>query len=1176
MSTLWLSNRYEVLAERLVEAVGGARASLFDAESVIVPSAAVQRDLALRIAARHGVCAQVEFGFLAQWVWRRIAQRLPEVGAASPFAPGALGWRLFRLLGEAAREPAALGSPRLAAWLAGADAPMRLGLAERLAGLFDHYLTYRSDWLARWGAGESAAEAGTDAAWRADEAWQAALWRRLLAELGLSGDAHPARRFLEALAADEAAGRPAPAAPVHVFALPAIPPLYLAVLQRLARHEDLRLYLLNPCREYWFDLVDARRLARLALRGRAGHAEVGQPLLAAWGTQTQDQLALLFDETEPAFEDHADYRDAAGDGPPGRPPRLLAQLQDAVLDARPLPPGSLRLAPDDASLSLQVCHSLTRELEVLHDRLLDLFAEPAAPGRPALQPHEVLVVVPDLAAAAPLIDAVFGTAPPARQIPFAITGRPRRAVNRCARALHDLLALLAGPCPASALFELLQQPAVARRQGLDDADLARLHDWFAEAGFRWGLAPAQSAIATGSGSGSDEDADTDPAPATLHHSLDDALDRLFLAHALPPGLGQAYAGRLPAGEVEGADAAVLGLLWRFARQLRAWQPQLAAARPAPQWLALLLEVLDGLLRPLDEEREELRELQARLREWTAQMQEGLGDTPLEAAVLRRALEGLLEEPTRGGVPTGRVSFAAPGSLRGLPFRVVAFLGLDDRAYPGSTRPAEFDLMAQRPRRGDRQRRQDERNTFLDLLLAARERLILSHSGRSARDNAPRPPSVLVGELFDVLLPALQGAETPAGRAALRARLVAEHPLQPFSPRAFEHGGDPRLRSHQAEYVRALLAARETAAAAAAGGEAAWADELAAARGEAAGEDVPPADDPDDDRGGPGGPAPRFFARPLPPPGPAWRAPDLATLARFFRHPARALLEQRLRLALPQADAALRDDEAFGPEDEARQALAHHLLPAALAGADTAALQALAQALPGQPDGRLGAAWRADELPRLLRHARRLAPRLASPALPPQRVDWAFEVDGEPWCLQAVLAGLRPDGLLHHAYRAPRVGDRLDAWLWHLALCAAAPPGVAPVSRWIGRDAAFRLEPCADAADQLQTLLGLYRRGLQAPLPFFPRASWACAEAGGGARGQAAALGKWVVDARRPHGESGHPALRLALRGIAQPLGADFEALAMAVFDPLRAHLVDDDGAAAPAPGDAAARPEVAR
>ncbi|MFG5408180.1 hypothetical protein ABXN37_08730 [Piscinibacter sakaiensis] len=62
-------------------------------------------------------------------------------------------------------------------------------------------------------------------------------------------------------------------------------------------------------------------------------------------------------------------------------------------------------------------------------------------------------------------------------------------------------------------------------------------------------------------------------------------------------------------------------------------------------------------------------------------------------------------------------------------------------------------MAQRPRRGDRQRRQDERNTFLDLLLAARERLILSHSGRSARDNAPRPPSVLVGELFDVLLPA---------------------------------------------------------------------------------------------------------------------------------------------------------------------------------------------------------------------------------------------------------------------------------------------------------------------------------------------------------------------------------------------------------------------------------------
>lgn len=70
-------------------------------------------------------------------------------------------------------------------------------------------------------------------------------------------------------------------------------------------------------------------------------------------------------------------------------------------------PGSLSLAADDRSLEVHVCHSLTRELEVLQDHLLGLFADQSG-----LQPSHILVVTPDLEAAGPLIDAVFGTAPP--------------------------------------------------------------------------------------------------------------------------------------------------------------------------------------------------------------------------------------------------------------------------------------------------------------------------------------------------------------------------------------------------------------------------------------------------------------------------------------------------------------------------------------------------------------------------------------------------------------------------------------------------------------------------------------------------------------------------------------------------------------------------------------------
>src|SRR4029434_9271021 len=138
---------------------------------------------------------------------------------------------------------------------------------------------------------------------------------------------------------------------------------------------------------------------------------------------------------------------------------------------------SIALADDDRSLEIHVCHSRTREIEVLHDRLLGLFS-----GDPTLVPEDVLVVTPDLAKTAPLIDAVFGNAQPPRRIPYAITGRPRSQENPVAGALLAALALAPSRFPASAVFELLQRPIVARRFGLDDDALASIHRWIRVSG----------------------------------------------------------------------------------------------------------------------------------------------------------------------------------------------------------------------------------------------------------------------------------------------------------------------------------------------------------------------------------------------------------------------------------------------------------------------------------------------------------------------------------------------------------------------------------------------------------------------------------------------------------------------------------------------------------------------
>ncbi|WP_143134853.1 exodeoxyribonuclease V subunit gamma, partial [Burkholderia ubonensis] len=484
MLHLFYSNRHETLADALLDDLAAfpARNAPWAPQQIIVPSAALRRRLELDIAERHGVCANVEFTYLAQWLWAQIG-RVMTVPARSPFAPDRLVWRCYRLLAQASGDAPWLASPRLAGYLSASDDAMRYELAQRVATVLDHYLTYRPEWLAAWQAGESVlagdgAPRGIGDAARDDERWQAALWRALLAELSDSGTP-PAHRFLgdaRHLDLDTVARADWPES-VSVFALPTMPPLHVALLRELSRWIDVRIYALNPCREFWFDIVTAAHAESLDAAGRLDYQEVGHPLLAEWGRQTQAQLHMLHELTESAASSDASRY-------VGNPaPTWLARIQNAILDLQP--EAELGEPPAEHGIEVHVCHSLARQLEVLHDRLLAWFD-----ADDSLRPSDVLVAVADLAAAGPLIDAVFGTSGAgSARIPYRISGLPPSQANPVARVLLDWLALPERQVGAPELVEWLRVDAVAARYGIDAAALETVQTWLAAAGARRGLAP---------------------------------------------------------------------------------------------------------------------------------------------------------------------------------------------------------------------------------------------------------------------------------------------------------------------------------------------------------------------------------------------------------------------------------------------------------------------------------------------------------------------------------------------------------------------------------------------------------------------------------------------------------------------------------------------------------------
>lgn len=1142
-----LSNRYEVLSARLLTALARpvrSVAALMQPQTVLVPSLAVRRALTLDIARTSGVCTQVAFGFLAPWLWQQMrgAEAAPAQGER-PLAAGPLAWRIWQVFGEAGFAAA---HPRLAAQLRGDDPLMAYELAARTAELFEQYGTYRAEALSAWAAGQP----WPGAAGHPDHAWQADLWQRLALPWQLP-------RLPPAAAADGAHA-------VHVFCPPAMPPLHLQWLQALAQQRSVHLYLLNPCREHWFDIVGARRLAQLQAQGQAAGAEVGNPLLAHWAQPTKALLqAVLATEAGSLAAEEAPYL-------PSPAATLLAELQNAVLELRE--PAAAVLAERAASgtdLSLQVhgCHSLPRQLEALQAHLLRLFAQAEAAGRP-LAPGRVLVALPNLDETAPAIDAVFGAGLAGsedareRSLPYLITGRAPSRSPGPARALLALLDLAGSRWRASEVWAVLQMPLVARRFGLlgqgasdDDAALQLAHELLQASGLRWGRDAEHRARLD--------------LPAEPRQTWADALARLLLGHALPTPLANSadsaasatsaddaaadaaspvFAGILPAGAAEGAAALALGSLCAFAQALSelqeaSQQPLLPAA-----WLPLLQALPGRFLQPAAGEAgaaddEALQALQAAIAALGEQWQQAELLTPLPLAVVRSALQQQLDAAAPGGLPGGAITFAAMASLRGLPYEHICVLGLDDGVWPGRSTPLEFDLMAAAPRAGDRQRRIDERNVFLDLLLAARSSLFLAYTARSQRDNAPLTPSVLLSELLDLLPP-------PA-----RQRVLVEHPLQPFDARLFAPDADPRLRSPDA----ALAAALRTALAPGAGAQAPQAR-------------LPTAEDEDSEEEA-DDPRPPFFLGPLPPaaPAPGPRLLPLAQLRRFYRHPARALLQQRLGLRLLQAEEALQDDEPFLPDRSARRGLADELLPSLIRG--QAGGPALAQALQrarastAWPAGALGEATLQAEVEALVRYAGRVQAARAGAEQPVLAVAATLELDGAPCTLQAQLEGLRPQGLV--LWRYARLGGPalLDAWLQHLMLClglqqaqaAGQPLDIEARTVWVAEDGEAEFTPVAEPAEALQALLDLYARGQRQPLHFYPRTSWEQARPGST---PAKVRNTWTgrEGSTQAWAESRDPWNRLALRGVTDPLDLHFELQAQAVYQPLLEHLIDSNPA----------------
>jgi exodeoxyribonuclease V gamma subunit len=760
-----------------------------------------------------GIAAGMDFLFPSRFIWQAYRAVLPaeEVPEQSPFDKSRLVWRLFRLLPTLVQEQDAF-SP-LRRFLDGSDADTRCyQLAGQIADLFDQYQVFRADWLTSWEAGADTIELarGEVRELTDDQRWQPVLWRALVAdvaELSATSRSRIHTRFMEYGQHLTASDRPPGLPPrIIVFGVSSLPRQALEALSVLSRISQVVLCVHNPCEYFWADIISDRDLLTASRRRGREHEKLASltdpdalhqhanPLLAAWGKQGRDYIRLL-DE----FDNPDDYQNRVTT-PDGRidifsshgkdgQARVLHQIQDDIrtLTSQQEMLGQARqLSPaEDHSIVFHRTHSPQREVEVLHDQLLAAFS-----ADETLRPRDVIVMVPDVNAYAPHIQAVFGRYSPgaSRYIPFTISDQQQRHRQPILIALDTLMSLPEHRFGASEVISLLDVPAVRRRFGIAESDLPLIRQWVEGANIRWGLNAGHRHS-------------FDLPEGLARNTWQAGLRRMLLGYGTGPD--DAWQGIEPYGEIGGLQAALAGNLYRFVERLENLWKKLAEPYTPEQWLEVIQSMLEQFFDEFtDDELLLVNRLRRQAEQWFEDCASGGMDT--ETLPLSIVREELLEGLEDGGLNqrflAGKVNFATLMPMRAIPFKQVCLLGMNDGDYPRSRPPVDFDLMAQDSRPGDRSRREDDRYLFLEALLSAREQLYISWVGRSIHDDSERPPSVLVAQLRDHL-DAVWSTGTTGSTSAV---LTTGHPLQPFSRAYFpaDSAGRRALFSYDHEWLQA--------------------------------------------------------------------------------------------------------------------------------------------------------------------------------------------------------------------------------------------------------------------------------------------------------------------------------------------------------------------------------------
>ncbi|HAX93304.1 MAG TPA: hypothetical protein DCY25_05030 [Bacteroidales bacterium] len=380
---------------------------------------------------------------------------------------------------------------------------------------------------------------------------------------------------------------------------------------------------------------------------------------------------------------------------------------------------------DDGSVQINSCYTPAREVECLYNYLLDLFEKDSM-----LKPDDVLIMASDIDKYSPFVKAVFRSAPV--KLPFKVSGAASNTDDSIVSAIEHIFRFSEDDLTSEKVISLLEQKRIKQRFSISDTDYVR--SVVRNANIRFGRNNSRD-------------------HETNYVSWEYGLEKILLGYAMltekefPSRDGSSL---FPYRDAESSESYDLLRLKAFVKKLEWVVDEKLNPRTMAEWKDFLLEVIDGMIWHDDFDKEDRADYSSVFKS-LSYINNIASSEKVPFEVFLDELDSLLfREPRAMNLNTGNITVSSPVPVRGIPFKVICFIGLDNDVFPGKDKYMGFDLIGDEKRTGDRNRKETDKYLFLDTILSAKKKLYLSYVGQNVKNNNEIPPSIVIDTLLDCI------------------------------------------------------------------------------------------------------------------------------------------------------------------------------------------------------------------------------------------------------------------------------------------------------------------------------------------------------------------------------------------------------------------------------------------